>query len=144
MMKVRDVMTPNVEVIEPDAPVQAAARKMKSLDVGSLPVCDGRRLVGMITDRDVAVRAVAEGLDPQQTAIRDIMTPKILYCFDDDDLERAAVIMHDQQIRRLPVINREKKLVGIIALGDLAVDMTDQELIGEVLEGISHPSEPSR
>jgi CBS domain-containing protein len=145
-MKLRNVMTRNVEVIQPDAPIQQAAQKMKSLDVGSLPVCDGQRLVGMITDRDIVVRAVAEGDGRQvnQFTVQDVMTGKVVYCYEDDDIDEAARIMSEEQIRRLPVLNRDKRLVGIVALGDVAVDTADPVLSGKALKDISKPAEPVR
>jgi CBS domain-containing protein len=143
-MKLREVMTPNVEVIRPDAPLQEAAALMKSLDVGSLPVCDGRRLQGMLTDRDITVRATAEGRDPRQTPVREVMSHDVIYCFDDQEVREAARLMEQRQIRRLPVLNRSKDLVGIVALGDLAVEMPNEGRVGEVLEGISEPARPQR
>lgn len=143
-MKLKDVMTPNVEVIRPDAPLQEAAALMKSLDVGSLPVCDGRRLQGMLTDRDITIRATAEGRDPRQTPVREVMTPETIYCFEDQEASEAARLMEQRQIRRLPILNRSKDLVGIVALGDLATDMPNDKRVGEVLEGISEPASPQR
>jgi CBS domain-containing protein len=137
-------MTPNVEVIRPEAPLQEAAALMKSLDVGSLPVCDGRRLQGMLTDRDITVRATAEGRDPRQTPVREVMSHDVIYCFDDQEVHEAARLMEQRQIRRLPVLNRSKDLVGIVALGDLAVEMPNEGRVGEVLEGISEPARPQR
>jgi CBS domain-containing protein len=143
-MRIREIMTPRVEVIHPDATLEAAAGKMKRLDVGPLPVCDGERLVGMLTDRDITVRATSEGRDPRTTRVRDIMTEEVFFCFDDQDVREAAEIMQRAQIRRLPVVNRDKRLVGIVALGDLAVQTGDEELAGEVLEEVSEPAEPRR
>src|SRR5438067_768984 len=108
-MQVREVMTRAVELVRPDSTLQEAARKMKDLDVGPLPVCDGERLVGMLTDRDITVRATAEGSDPKTARVRDAMTPEVLYCFDDEDVAEAARIMKDKQVRRLPVLNRDRR-----------------------------------
>lgn len=143
-MQIKQVMTRNVEVIRPDTSLQKAAAQMKDLDVGSLPVCDGKRLQGMLTDRDITIRAVASGMDTQQTNASDIMTAEIFYCYDDQEVEEAAIVMEEQQIRRLPIVNRDKELVGIVALGDLAVDAGDDEMSGEVLEEISQPAKPER
>jgi CBS domain-containing protein len=145
-MKLRDVMTRKVEVIEPDASIQEAAQKMKSLDVGSLPVCDGERLLGMITDRDIVVRGLAKGDGRQlnQYSVQDVMTSKVIYCYEDDDVTEAARMMSDKQIRRLPVLNRDKRLVGIVALGDVAVDSEDTAMSGKALKAISKPAEPTR
>jgi CBS domain-containing protein len=117
---------------------------MQRLDVGPLPVCDGDRLVGMLTDRDIVMRAVAEGCDPSTTTVREAMTPDIAYCFEDQDVHEAARLMAQYQIRRLPILNHDKRLVGMIALGDLAVSPGNQQQAGEVLEQISEPAKPRR
>jgi CBS domain-containing protein len=141
-MQVSQLITRNVETIAPDATVREAAQRMRSADIGSLPVCDGDRLLGMITDRDITVRAIADGLDPARTPVQDAMTPSVSYCFDDDDVRQAARIMEDKQIRRLPVLNHDRKLVGILAQADLARAGEDQ-LTGEVVQKISDPNRPS-
>jgi len=143
-MKLREVMTSNVEVIHPNASVQEAAEMMRSLDVGSLPVCDGRKMQGMITDRDITIRAVADGREARQTAVREIMTSELVYCFEDEDVQAAAKLMNDHQIRRLPIVNEQKELVGIVSLGDLAVETDDEAMVGQVLEGVSEPAQPQR
>ena len=143
-MLIKDVMTRGVEVVRPDETLQQAARKMKSIDVGPLPVCDGERLVGMITDRDIIVRATAEGRDPKTTPVKEAMTPGVVYVFEDQDIEEAALLMRQRQIRRLVVLDKNKRLVGILSLGDLAEDSGDDQLSGDVLEGVSEPSEPAR
>jgi CBS domain-containing protein len=143
-MQLRDVMTPNVEVVRPNASLQEAAALMRDLDVGSLPVCDGTRLHGMVTDRDITIRATATGRDPRQTPVREVMTPDLFYCFEDQPVEEAASLMEAHQIRRLPILNRQKDLVGIVSLGDLAVDTGDEELVGKVLEEVSEPTQPQR
>jgi CBS domain-containing protein len=138
-MKIKDILTKDPEVIRPDAMICNAAAKMKERDIGMLPVCDGERLVGTITDRDLAIRAVAEGADPLATPVKQVMTPNLFYCFEDDDLEAAAQIMEEKQVRRLPVLNRDKRLVGIISLGDFALRSRDEHLTEEVLESVSEP-----
>ena len=138
-MQVSQILTREVETIRPDTTVKEAAQRMRSMDVGSLPVCDGRTLLGMVTDRDLAIRVLAEGRDPNATQVQDAMTPDVCYAFEDDDVQRAADIMKDRQIRRLPVVNREKHLVGIVALGDIATTGQDR-LSGDALEQISQPS----
>jgi CBS domain-containing protein len=143
-MQLKDVMTRQVEVVSPNATLEEAARKMKDLDVGPIPVCDGDRLVGMITDRDLTVRATAAGKNPDATQVRDVMTPDVIYCFEDEDVRKAAELMQQRQIRRLVVLNRQKRLVGIVSLGDLAVDVGDEVLAGETLEEISKPATPVR
>jgi CBS domain-containing protein len=135
-------MTRNAECVRPDATLRDAAGRMRDLDVGSLPVCDADRLVGLVTDRDIAVRSVAEGHDPSSDRVQDIMTPGIIFCFEDQDVREAADLMRERQVRRLPVLNRDKRLVGIVSLGDLAVGGRDDKLSGNTLEGISEPSVP--
>jgi len=144
-MRIREIMTRDLEVIHPNDMLQDAAERMRSLNVGSLPVCDGDRLVGMVTDRDVTVRATATGQDPKQTTVRDAMTSgEVIYIFEDQDVREAAQLMEQRQVRRLPVLSREKRLVGIVALGNLAVESGDEQLSGEVLERVSEPAEPER
>jgi CBS domain-containing protein len=147
-MQLREIMTPHVEVIHPDATLQEAAEKMQRLDVGPLPVCDGERLVGMLTDRDITVRATAQGRDPKTTRVREVMTGEVLYCFEDQDIREAAEVMEKSQIRRLVVLNRDKQLVGIVSLGDLAVRADQSQLpdeeVGETLAGVSEPAGAAR
>jgi CBS domain-containing protein len=134
-------------VISSHAPVIEAAAKMRDLDVGSLPVCDGERLEGLLTDRDIAIRLVAEGLDASMTQVNDIMTPGATFCFYDQTLEEAACVMEAHKFRRLPILDRNKRLVGMLSLGDLAVrahGSEDRELADEALKNISEPSEPNR
>jgi len=137
-------MTRNAECVRPDASVQEAAGRMKTLDVGSLPVCDSDRLVGVITDRDIAVRSASAGHDPRSDRVDKNMTPGIVFCFEDEDAEDAAKKMRDKQIRRLPVLNRDKRLVGIVSLGDLAVETRDDKLAGRTLEEVSEPCQAKR
>jgi CBS domain-containing protein len=143
-MQVSEILTREVETIRPETSAREAAQRMRSMDVGALPVCDGRRLLGMVTDRDLTLRILAEGRDPNATPVQDAMTPDVCYAFEDDDVQRAAQIMKDNQIRRLPVVDRDKHLVGILAIGDIATHATDQ-LSGDTLEKISEPthSKPS-
>jgi CBS domain-containing protein len=144
-MQVKDVMTSDVECVSPDTTLREAAQKMNELDVGPLPICgDDDRLAGIVTDRDITVRAVAAGLDPSTAQVRDIMTPNIIYCFEDQEISDAAHMMEQNQIRRLVVLNRDKRLVGIVSLGDLAVDTGDEQLAGHTLEAISEPVPPHR
>ena len=139
-MQLKEIMTAAVEVIRPDSSIADAAKKMRSLDVGSLPVCDGERLVGMITDRDITIRATADGRDPNNTLVRDCMSPEIVYCFEDQSAEEAERLMQEKQIRRLPVLTREKQLAGIIALGDLATKIDDVQQVGRTVREISEPA----
>lgn len=142
-MDVAKVMTRKVEIVRPDATLQEAAQKMKAIDVGSLPVCDGRKLQGMLTDRDVTVRAVAEGRDPRATKVSEVMTADIVYGRTGQDIKEIAETMASHQIRRLPIVDDNNDLVGIVALGDLAVD-ADERLGGDVLADVSTPSKPKR
>ncbi|MGH6873562.1 MAG: CBS domain-containing protein [Aestuariivirgaceae bacterium] len=141
-MRIAELMTRDVKVIGPERSVRDAARLMDNLNVGSLPVCDGERLVGMITDRDITVRATAVGEDPDRTQVKEIMTEDVRWCFEDDEIGDVVRTMGDVQIRRLPVIDRERRLVGIVALGDLATERA--EGTEEALRNISEPSEPDR
>jgi CBS domain-containing protein len=143
-MRVSEVMTRHVECIGPDATLQEAAARMKSRDIGPLPVCDNDRVVGMVTDRDITVRATAEGEDPTGVRVRDIMTPEVVYCFEDQLVSEAARLMAEKQIRRLVVLDRERRLVGIVSLGDVAVETGDEQLAGVTLEAVSEPTRPSR
>ena len=143
-MKLRDLMTRGVEVVDPHDGLPEAAMKMRSLDVGSVPVCDGDRLVGMLTDRDITVRAVAEGRDLSTTLVDDVMTREVVYATEDQEVDEAARLMADRQVRRLPVIDRHDRLVGIVSLGDLAVDSGEDQAAGEALEQISRPARPKR
>jgi CBS domain-containing protein len=138
-MKVNEVMTRGATCTQPEATLQEAAERMKSLDVGALPVCQDDRLVGMLTDRNIAVRSVAEGQDPWTDRVRDIMTPEVFYCFEDQDVNVVAEMMQAKQVRRLPVLNRDKRLVGIVSLGDLAVRTGNELLAGRTLEEVSEP-----
>ncbi|MGH8517705.1 MAG: CBS domain-containing protein [Panacagrimonas sp.] len=135
-MKVKDCMTREVRTLAPDRPIQEAARLMAECDVGAIPIGDNDRLVGMITDRDIAIRAVCAGKDAD-TPIEEVMTRDIKYCFEDEDLQHVAQNMGDIQVRRLPVLNREKRLVGIVALGDIANGGRGKKLAGDALGAIS-------
>ncbi|HEY5869354.1 MAG TPA: CBS domain-containing protein [Candidatus Tectomicrobia bacterium] len=143
-MQLRAIMTPEVEVIPPEATLQQAAAKMRRLNIGPLPVCDGDRLIGMLTDRDITVRAVAEGCDPTTTTVREAMTPDLAYCFDDQEVQDAVQLMERYQIRRLPILTRDKRLVGMVSLGDLAVSSSELTQGGETLKQVSEPAEPRR
>lgn len=139
-MLLRDIMTPNVEVVSPGETLEQAARKMADLDVGPMPVCEGHRVVGMLTDRDITVRATAAGCDPKTTLVSDAMSQDIISCFEDQDVREAAGLMKAKQIRRLLVLNRANDLVGIVSLADLATEAGDQGQPGEVLKKVSEPT----
>lgn len=136
-MKVGDCMTRDVEIANPEQSIREVAQMMGRLDAGVMPVGDNDRLVGMITDRDIAVRGVAFGKGPD-AKVRDVMSREVKYCFDDDDVEDVLDNMGDLRVRRLPVLNRDKRLVGIVSLGDLARNGEVAEA-GEALSGISQP-----
>ncbi len=138
-MLVKDMMTRDPQTIAPDATLQQAAEKMKKLDVGVLPVCDGDRLVGMVTDRDLAIRGVAACCDPADTRVSAVMTEDALHCYEDDDVQDAVQTMEDAQIRRIAVFNRNERLIGIVSLGDIATRLHDDQISGEALERISEP-----
>ena len=137
-MKIQDVMTPDVSFVEPGTPILEIARKMRDNDIGSMPVVEDGRLVGMVTDRDIVVRVVADGADLGSKTARDAMSPRVLYCFDDEELEAVLENMGDQQVRRLPVVNRDKRLVGMVSLGDLALS-GKRKAAGGALQEISQP-----
>ncbi|HYC69600.1 MAG TPA: CBS domain-containing protein [Opitutaceae bacterium] len=137
-MKIKDIMTPKARCVAPATTLADAARLMREIDVGALPVCDNDRLSGMVTDRDIVVRGVAEKVDPATTEVRAVMTPGVSYVFEDQEVAEAARIMEERQIRRLPVLNSDKRLVGIVALGDMATE-AGTELSGEALREISEP-----
>ncbi len=138
-MKIQDVMTADVNFVAPDTPILEIARKMRDGDIGSTPVVEGEQLVGMVTDRDIVVRVIAEGGDVRSKTARDAMSPGVLYCFADQAVESVLENMGDQQIRRLPVVDREKHLVGVVSLGDLALSGR-RKAAGEALQEISQPS----
>src|SRR6266516_5225512 len=139
-MQIKDVMTRGVETIRPDASLYEAAQRMRSLDVGPLPVVDDERLFGMLTDRDIVIRAIADGRDPMTTTVAEAMTADVIYCTEDQDVREAARLMEEHQIRRLIVVDRDHRLVGIVSLGDIAITTGDERLAGEALERVSEPA----
>jgi len=142
-MQVKDVMTRDVEVIYPMNSLMEAAQKMRALDIGMLPVFDGNHIVGMLTDRDITIRTTAEGLDPKITSVQDAMSPEVVHAFDDEDVSAAAQKMSERQLRRLIVLDRDRKLTGIVSIGDLAVDAHDDKMTGKALGRISSPGRPA-
>jgi CBS domain-containing protein len=145
-MQVCDVMTRKVETVAPDASLQQAAMAMEAMGVGSLPVCDGRRLVGTLTDRDIVVRGVASGRSPVDMLVREAMTADISWAYEDEDTEEVLARMQTLQVRRLAVLDRTKTLVGIVSLGDIAVEprAADLKEVGEAVAEISEPSRPQK
>jgi CBS domain-containing protein len=136
-MKIKEAMTVDVKIASPDQTLADAARMMAECDTGALPVGEDDRLVGMITDRDMVIRALAKDLGPD-TPLRDVMSKEVLYCFQDEDVEHVAANMGEQQIRRLPVLDREKRLVGIVSIGDLAA-CSKPKTSGQAIAAISRP-----
>jgi CBS domain-containing protein len=136
-MEIRKVMTSDVRLVDPDTTLKDAALMMREGNFGLLPIGENDRLVGTITDRDIAIRAVAGGKDPNRTAVRDAMSEGVFYCFDDQSVDEVAAMMGEKQVRRLPVLDRNKRMVGIVALGDLAIRDGANDDAGEALSGIS-------
>jgi CBS domain-containing protein len=136
-MQLRDVMTKDVKLTDPGMTLKGAATLMRDGDFGLLPVGENDRLVGTITDRDIVVSAVAEGKDPNTATVRDAMSEGVLYCFEDQPADEAADVMRERQVRRLPVLNRDKRLVGIVALADLAVESGSIKPAAQALSGVS-------
>jgi len=138
-MQVEEIMTRLVEVIDPNTTIRDAARRMRADNIGALPVSENDRLIGMVTDRDIVVRAVADERSISDTTVRQVMSEGTCYCFDDEDVEQAAQVMSKYQVRRLPVLNRDKRLVGFVALADLALSNT--KAAKTALEGVSAPTD---
>lgn len=139
MHQIKDIMSRDVKVISPDSTIEEAAQYMRDCDIGMLPVGENDRMIGAISDRDIAVRAVALGKGAS-AKVRDVMSDGICWAFEDEPVERAAEIMGDKQVRRLPIVNRDKRLVGIVALGDIATDRAEQKPAAEALREISEPA----
>jgi len=140
-MKVKELMTRDIDVVSPETTLRDAAERMNSLDIGVLPVCDKDHLVGMITDRDITVRATADGLDPFATQVGEVMSKdELITCCEDEEVEAATQKMRDKRVRRLPVLSEDRRLVGILALGDIAVEQGDETESAETLKAISRPS----
>ena len=139
MQKLKDLMSRDVKVISPDMTIRDAARKMRDGDFGMMPVGEDDRLIGTISDRDIAIRAVAEGKDAG-TSVRDVMSEGVAWAYEDDSVEEAAKIMSERQVRRLPVVDRNKRLVGIVALGDFAVESSEIRPAAQALSEISKPT----
>jgi CBS domain-containing protein len=137
-MQIQEIMTRDVHTIEPDRTLRDAAIEMSKIGAGILPVSEGDRLIGMITDRDIAIRGIGDGLGPD-ARVADVMTRDVKYCFEDQDLEDVGGNMADIQVRRLPVVNRDKRLVGIVSLGDLATSRGGAIPAGEALRGVARP-----
>ena len=137
MQTIAEIMTTDVEVVRPEETLRDAARAMADLDVGSLPVCDGKKLIGMITDRDITVRAVAEGKS-SDTPVSEVMTDEVVWCSESDSVDEVLQKMSDAQVRRIPVVDEDRQLIGIVALGDIALE--EDDAVDETLRDISMPS----
>lgn len=141
MTQVADIMSRSVRTLAPTDSIVAAAKAMSELDVGVIPVCDGEKLVGMVTDRDIVLRAVAKQRASDETPLSDVMSDAPSWCFEDQSVDEVADQMRDQQIRRVPVLDRSKNLVGMLSLGDMST-RGSTETAGEALKSISEPAEP--
>jgi CBS domain-containing protein len=139
-MKIKDIITQVPQSVSPDTTLVEAARDMKDMDIGILPVCEHEHLVGTVTDRDITIRAIADGRDPKTTKVGDVMSKTVLYCFEDQDVQEAAEKMKKGRVRRLPVLDQAEHLVGIISLGDLAVRAGDGAIAGKILEHVCAPA----
>jgi len=139
MQTLKELMSHDVQVVSPDDTIKAAALKMLDGDFGMLPVGENDRMIGTISDRDIVIRAVALGKDAT-TKVREIMSVHVIWAYEDDSVENGAKLMSEHQIRRLPIVNAEKRLVGIVALGDFAVESADVKTAGEALSEISKPA----
>jgi CBS domain-containing protein len=135
-MKVKEMMHKGAEYVAPNAKLEVIAKKMRDYDVGSIPVCDGGKLVGIVTDRDIAIRALANGKDVAKLEAKDVMSKDVIFCRDNENAEDAIRIMEDKQVRRLPVLNEAKMLVGMVSLGDISHALS-QDLTGEVTKAVS-------
>lgn len=141
-MQIQEIMTRDVDLIDPNATIREAALKMRTDNIGALPVGENNRLIGIVTDRDLTVRGLAEERILENTTVREVMSESVIYCYEDDDANDVAEMMAKHQVRRLPVINRDKRLVGIVALADLA--RRNGQSAGHALKGISNVSDGSR
>jgi len=139
MQELKDLMSRDVQVISPDETIKEAAQQMHKGNFGMMPVGENDRMIGTISDRDIVIRAVAEGKDPS-TKVHEVMSEGIVWAYEEDSVDDAVKLMSDHQIRRLPIVNADKRLVGIVALGDLAVESADIEIAGEALSDISKPT----
>ncbi|VFU07408.1 CBS domain-containing protein [Methylocella tundrae] len=135
-MKIKKIMHKGVEWVSPDTPVTALAKKMQQLDIGAIPIGENDRLIGMVTDRDITVRGVANGKDLSGLTARDVMTAGIIYCRDNEDVDDVARIMESKQVRRLPVIDANKRMVGMISLGDVS-HAASQKIAADVTRAVS-------
>ena len=144
MAELRNVMTREVEKVSPTTTLKQAAVRMEVMDIGPLPVCDGERLVGILTDRDITIRAVASGRDPNTTPVSEVMTSEVFPCYEDQSIDDAAQMMKKLQVRRLPILSRDGRLAGMVSLADLARHAQGETSAPEVLEAVSQPNDPAK
>jgi CBS domain-containing protein len=137
MKTIKEIMTPQVQVVSPETPIMEVAQVMKQHDVGAVPVCGNDRLVGMVTDRDLVLRCLAKGIDPSQLTAEKVMSEGIIFCFETQDVGEAARIMEVRKVRRLVVLNADRRMCGIVTVGDIATRFGSEELTGEILERVS-------
>jgi CBS domain-containing protein len=136
-MKVQEIMSRNVETVEPSTLTAKAAEKMRDMRIGFLVVLEDDRLEGVLTDRDITIRSVAEGRDPRASRVSDIMTPTVFSCYEDDDIERVGELMREKEVRRMVILDRQDKIVGVVSLGDIAKTIGETDLAGETLGDIA-------
>jgi len=136
-MEVREIMSRNVECISPSATLQEAASRMRTRDIGFLPVCQGDQVIGTLTDRDAMIRAIAQGMDPTKTTAKEIMSRDVFFSFEDQDIEDVAEYMSERQVRRMIILDRDKKLVGVVSLGDVAKTDGEEKVSAQALRQIS-------
>jgi CBS domain-containing protein len=136
-MRIDEIMTRRVECIAPTLPIAKAAEKMRDLDIGFLPICENDRLVGTVTDRDMTIRSIAQGRDPRLAPVSEIMTPAVFYCYEDEDVDHVAGYMQEREVRRMLILNRQRDLVGVVSLGDIAKASGETKLAGETLGQIA-------
>ena len=136
-MKISEIMSRNVECIEPDTSIKDAAEKMRSIDVGFLPVCEDGHIIGTLTDRDITIRHVADGQNPYRVEARDILTPNVFYCFEDQDIEEVGRYMQQHEVRRVLIFDHTQQLVGVVSLGDISKAAGEEHLAGETLKEIA-------
>ena len=141
-MQVQEIMNSNVQLADPNMTISDAARRMRAENVGALPVGENDRLIGMVTDRDIVTRAIADERSPESTKVREVMSEHVHYCFDNDDVQRAADVMAQHQVRRLPVLSSNKRLVGVVALADIG--LSHETAAQGALKGISEPTGKER
>jgi CBS domain-containing protein len=136
-MQVRDIMTRDVQVVSPETSVFEAAKKMRAFDIGCLPVCKGKRCIGIFTDRDIVIRVIATQRQPENTLVSDIMTTDIVYCSESDEISKVVKLMEDKQVRRILVLDDDRCPIGICSVGDLALDSGDLQMAGEVMHEVA-------